>query len=131
MPVCPYGNHRLRVTREGNCQRCGNDLSLYAGAQGMAIACFNEARGLWDAGDLRSAAAWLRMALYADQSLPEVYWLLAAIYARTGSHDLARASLERAQSLGAAVDPEWVAPVRQSASAPPIPGAPAPAAEES
>jgi uncharacterized membrane-anchored protein len=109
MPVCPYENHRLRLSADRNCQRCGNDLTLYAGIQEAAISCFNEARRLWDEDNIGNARAWTEMALRLNSTFPEALWLMAAILARDGSPGAARAMLKQAQSLGAKVDPDWIA----------------------
>jgi hypothetical protein len=115
MPVCPYGDHRLRLAADGSCQRCGNDLALYGALNELAISCYNESRRLWDAADLSNAAAWVELALRLHESFPQAHWLMAAILAAEGSFDLARERLERARVLGANADPGWV---RSNATSP-------------
>jgi hypothetical protein len=121
MPVCPYDNHRLRLTAERNCQRCGNDLAIYAGIQQAAIDCFNEARRLWDTDDIKSALAWTEMALRLNSAFPEAIWLMAAILARNGLPGPAWEKLEHAKGLGAKVDLEWIARAEFEGARPALP----------
>jgi hypothetical protein len=104
MPVCPFGTHRLRLGDTARCRQCGGDLSAYAALRTGAIRLYNEARRRWDANDEAGAAALLAVALDLDDDVAEAHWLLGLVHLRNGQTDDARACLERAHDLGAAVD---------------------------
>jgi hypothetical protein len=109
MPACPYGNHRLVIGSNAACERRGNDLRVYAALEQMPLAFYNRARRLWDAGDLRGRLPGYRpRCISVGRSLPEAYWLLAAIESKKGNLDRGRHYLTVAKQLRAPADPEWL-----------------------
>jgi tetratricopeptide (TPR) repeat protein len=106
MAACPYGPHRLTLTPDLGCRRCGGDLRLYAALRDLPVLRYNRARRLWDEGELDAAASWLRAALELREELAEAHHLLAAVEIRRGRSDEAGKHLRRAHELGAEVELE-------------------------
>jgi hypothetical protein len=104
MPSCPYQNHRLRLDDRGHCERCDGDLRVYAALHDLSVTLYNEARRVWDLGDMDQAESLSRGALRVRESFREVHWLLGAIALRRGGTDDALLHLTRARQLGAPID---------------------------
>jgi hypothetical protein len=104
MPSCPYQNHRLRLDDRGHCERCDGDLRVYAALHDLSVTLYNEARRVWDLGDMDQAESLSRGALRVRESFREAHWLLGAIALRRGGTDDALLHLTRARQLGAPID---------------------------
>jgi len=118
MARCPYGPHRLVVQR-GLCRRCNGDVQVLAAVQALPATLFNRARQLWEGNNAEAAAALLSEALRLRPEFAEAHWLMAAIEAGRGRMTEARARLEGAARLGAAVDLAWLdAPCPEAGSMP-------------
>lgn len=108
MARCPFGTHRLILTDELRCKRCGQDLNVYGAVRELPVLLYNTAHRLFHEGALEEATSRLGAALALCPDLGEAHWLLAAIALERGEVELARDRLEHAHHAGAGVDLAWI-----------------------
>jgi hypothetical protein len=109
MARCPYGSHRLLIADELTCKRCGGDVRLHTAVRDLPVAFYNEARRLWDDGEIQGAEVWLQAALKLKPNSPETLWLLGMVEAGMGRTDRSIAHLMQARELGANVKLDLIA----------------------
>ena len=108
MARCPYGAHRLVLTEDLTCNRCGEDLRLYVTARDIPVTFYNKARCLWNTADWDNAELWLQMALSMRFDFAEAHWLLGAVAIKRQRPEQARYHLLRARELGVKISPDWL-----------------------
>jgi tetratricopeptide (TPR) repeat protein len=104
MPRCIYGPHRLIVGSDGYCQRCGEDLRLYAALEQLPVTFYNRGRALWDQSEFAAARATLEAALTVREEFPEAHWLIGMVHAKLGNAEAAGKHLTNAFVQGAPLD---------------------------
>ena len=70
MARCPYAPHRLVLSDQGSCGRCGGDVRLFAALRWLPELLFNDAHRLLEQGEGEAAAAVLQRVLGSARRFP-------------------------------------------------------------